>query len=102
LGKTEKIEEFEFYHLDNGITVIHKSVTNSKVAHCGFILNVGTRDEAPHEQGIAHFWEHMAFKGTSKRKAYHLINRLEVVGGAATRGRCSCGAKTKKQSEKSG
>ncbi len=81
MGKTEKIEEFDFYHLDNGITVIHKSVTNSKVAHCGFILNVGTRDEAPNEQGIAHFWEHMAFKGTTKRKAYHLINRLEVVGG---------------------
>ncbi len=81
MGKSEKIEEFDFYHLDNGITVIHKSVTNSKVAHCGFILNVGTRDEEIDEQGIAHFWEHMAFKGTKKRKAYHLINRLEVVGG---------------------
>ncbi len=79
--REEKIDDFEFYHLDNGVSVIHKSVTNSKVAHCGFILNVGTRDELPHEEGIAHFWEHMAFKGTQKRKAFHIINRLEVVGG---------------------
>ncbi len=75
------MSEFNFLHLDNGITVIHKQVTNSKIAHCGFVLDVGTRDENENEAGIAHFWEHMAFKGTSKRKAFHIINRLEVVGG---------------------
>lgn len=81
MSSIEKRGEFDFLHLDNGITVIHKQVSNSKVAHCGFILDVGTRDERDDEQGIAHFWEHMAFKGTTKRKAFHIINRLEVVGG---------------------
>mgnify|MGYP003682195997 CR=1 FL=1 len=75
------MSEFNLLHLDNGITVIHKQITNSQIAHCGFALNVGTRDETEDEAGIAHFWEHMAFKGTSKRKAFHIINRLEIVGG---------------------
>lgn len=73
--------EFNLLHLDNGVTVIHKQVTNSQIAHSGFVLNVGTRDEIEGEAGIAHFWEHMAFKGTSKRKAFHIINRLEIIGG---------------------
>lgn len=81
MSKSEKIGEFDFLHLDNGITVIHKEVNNSKIAHSGFVLDVGTRDERENEAGIAHFWEHMAFKGTHKRKAFHIINRLEVVGG---------------------
>ncbi len=45
------------------------------------MLDIGSRDELPHQQGLAHFWEHMAFKGTKKRKSYHIINRLETVGG---------------------
>lgn len=45
------------------------------------MLDIGSRDEQPHQQGLAHFWEHMAFKGTQKRKSYHIINRLETVGG---------------------
>lgn len=45
------------------------------------MLDIGSRDEQPHQQGIAHFWEHMAFKGTEKRKSYHIITRLETVGG---------------------
>jgi predicted Zn-dependent peptidase len=75
------MSEFNFLHLENGITVIHKQVTNSQIAHSGFVLNVGTRDESDNEAGIAHFWEHMAFKGTTKRKAFHIINRLEIIGG---------------------
>lgn len=67
--------------LSNGIRVVHKEVKHSKVAHCGFILDIGSRDELPDELGIAHFWEHMAFKGTNKRRAFHIINRLESVGG---------------------
>lgn len=61
--------------------LIHKQVPSTKIIHCGFILDVGSRDEKPEQQGIAHFWEHMAFKGTQKRKAYHIINRLEILGG---------------------
>ncbi|MBX2843938.1 MAG: insulinase family protein [Flammeovirgaceae bacterium] len=73
--------EFEEYTFPNGIRVLHKQVENTKIAHCGFILNIGSRDEKPHQVGIAHFWEHMAFKGTKKRKAYHILNRLDSVGG---------------------
>jgi len=66
--------------LSNGIRLIHSSV-DSPVAHCGVVINTGSRDESPAEQGIAHFIEHTIFKGTVKRKAYHIISRLEDVGG---------------------
>ncbi|HAS40945.1 MAG TPA: peptidase M16 [Microscillaceae bacterium] len=69
------------FTLDNGIRIVHREVNHTKIAHCGFILDIGSRDEQPHQLGIAHFWEHMAFKGTNKRKAFHIINRLESVGG---------------------
>jgi predicted Zn-dependent peptidase len=74
-------EDFEMITLKNGIRVIHKQVSHTKVAHLGFILDVGSRDEQKDQQGIAHFWEHMAFKGTKNRKSFHVINRLEVLGG---------------------
>ncbi|GAB3571695.1 pitrilysin family protein [Spirosoma luteolum] len=45
------------------------------------MLDIGSRDELPHQQGLAHFWEHMAFKGTEKRKSYHILTRLETLGG---------------------
>ncbi len=73
--------DYELHTLSNGIRLVHKQVTNTKIIHCGFILDIGSRDETPQTQGIAHFWEHMAFKGTRKRKAFHIINRLESVGG---------------------
>lgn len=71
------------YHtqvLPNGIRVIHKR-NSSEVAHCGIIINAGSRDEKKEEHGLAHFIEHALFKGTCKRKAHHIINRLENVGG---------------------
>ncbi|MDH5365399.1 MAG: insulinase family protein [Cyclobacteriaceae bacterium] len=75
------MEDYEVYTLSNGIRVIHKQVTHTKIVHCGFVLDVGSRDENIHNQGIAHFWEHMVFKGTNRRKAYHIMNRLEMHGG---------------------
>ncbi len=66
--------------LPNGIRLIHTQV-DSPVAHCGVVINTGSRDETPGEQGMAHFIEHTIFKGTAKRKAYHIISRLEDVGG---------------------
>lgn len=75
------MNEFEVYTLTNGIRLVHKRVRGAKVAHGGFYLDIGSRDELPQQQGLAHFWEHMAFKGTSKRKAYHILNRLDSVGG---------------------
>jgi predicted Zn-dependent peptidase len=75
------MEDYQIYTFPNGIRLIHRQVTHTKIAHCGFILDIGSRDEKPHQQGIAHFWEHMAFKGTRKRKSFHILNRLEAVGG---------------------
>jgi len=66
--------------LDNGIRLVHYHIPGL-VAHCGLIINTGSRDETVPEHGIAHFIEHMLFKGTKKRKAYHILSRLEDVGG---------------------
>ncbi len=66
--------------LDNGIRLVHHRIPGM-VAHCGIIINTGSRDETEKEHGIAHFIEHMLFKGTGKRKAYHILSRLEDVGG---------------------
>jgi predicted Zn-dependent peptidase len=74
-------EEYQLHTLANGIRIAHKQVPYTQIAHCGIMLDIGSRDEKPHQQGLAHFWEHMAFKGTEKRSSYHIINRLENVGG---------------------
>ena len=65
---------------ENGIRVVHQQ-TSSPVAYCGLAMNVGTRDESSTESGMAHFVEHMLFKGTKRRRAHHVLNRMEVVGG---------------------
>ena len=72
--------DFPVHTLDNGIRLVHLQVPNL-VAHCGIIINAGSRDENDDEHGIAHFIEHMLFKGTRKRKAYHILSRLEDRGG---------------------
>ena len=71
------------YHthtLSNGLRIIH-APNQSAVAYCGFAIDAGTRDEAENEQGMAHFVEHLIFKGTQKRHAWHILNRMEHVGG---------------------
>jgi len=73
--------DYNLFTLPNGIRVVHKEVSNTKIVHCGFILDIGSRDEREEQLGIAHFWEHMAFKGTTKRKAFHILNKLDSVGG---------------------
>lgn len=73
-------EEARTYRFENGFRLIQiPSLTN--VAYCGISIDAGTRDEEPGEEGMAHFCEHMMFKGTEKRKAWHIINRMEAVGG---------------------
>ena len=66
--------------LKNGIRLIHQEV-NSPVSHFGVLINAGSRDEEEDEQGIAHFIEHVIFKGTQTRKSFHILNRIEDVGG---------------------
>jgi len=72
--------EFQSIVLSNGIRVVHKYY-NSPVAHLGVTINTGSRDENPDEQGLAHFIEHVLFKGTGKRTSYQINSRLEDVGG---------------------
>ncbi len=66
--------------LSNGLRLIHKQ-TDSPISHFGVLVNAGTRDEDDQKAGIAHFVEHTIFKGTHKRNAYHLLSRMETVGG---------------------
>lgn len=66
--------------LSNGLRIILQQ-TSSQVAYCGYAVNAGTRDEDADTPGMAHFIEHMLFKGTTRRKAWHIINRMEHVGG---------------------
>lgn len=66
--------------LKNGIRIVHQEVS-SPVSHFGVLINTGSRDEEETEQGIAHFIEHVVFKGTKTRKAFHILNRIEDVGG---------------------
>ena len=75
-------EELHTAHFENGFRLIYKQV-DRPVTHCGLVINAGTRDEwaAKGEAGVAHFIEHTLFKGTSKRKAFHVLNRLDSVGG---------------------
>ncbi len=68
------------YTLDNGLRLVHHRIPGM-VAHCGLMINSGSRDESDMQHGIAHFIEHMLFKGTGKRKAFHILSRLEDVGG---------------------
>jgi predicted Zn-dependent peptidase len=72
--------ETQQYTLRNGLRVIYMPTT-SPVAYCGYAVDAGTRDEGDNEHGMAHFVEHMIFKGTTKRRAWHILNRMEAVGG---------------------
>lgn len=71
---------YSTFTLPNGLRIIHAPCPTN-VAYCGYAVDAGTRDEQPQEQGMAHFVEHLIFKGTHKRKAWHILNRMENVGG---------------------
>ena len=75
------MKDHEVLNLKNGTRLVLKNVNNTKIVHCGIILDLGTRDEPSDLQGLAHFLEHMAFKRTRTRNSYHIINSLESVGG---------------------
>ena len=72
--------KYNTYTLDNGLRIIHLP-SDSQVVYCGYQINAGTRNEKPGEEGLAHFCEHVTFKGTERRKAWHILNCLESVGG---------------------
>ena len=72
--------EYLTHTLPNGLRMAHLPV-DSPVSYCGYAVNAGTRDEEAGERGLAHFVEHTLFKGTTHRKAWHILNRMEAVGG---------------------
>lgn len=72
--------DFLTHTFKNGIRLIHKT-TDSPVGHLGILINAGSRDEEEQEHGMAHFIEHSVFKGTKKRRAFHILSRIEDVGG---------------------
>ena len=71
---------YNTYTLANGLRIIHKPSV-AEVVYCGYQIAAGTRDELPGEEGMAHFCEHMTFKGTEHRNALQIINGLEQLGG---------------------
>lgn len=73
-------EALHFMELSGGLRLVHKSVNHSYVAHCGLMIHAGSRDDAS-LLGLAHCMEHMLFKGTTRRKSFHILNRLDSVGG---------------------
>jgi predicted Zn-dependent peptidase len=72
--------KYDTFVFSNGLKLVHQ-YSDSIVAHCGLIINAGSRDEFEYEHGIAHFIEHLLFKGTKKRKAYQIANIIENAGG---------------------
>ena len=72
--------KYNTHTLENGLRIIHLP-SASQVVYCGYQVAAGTRDERPGEEGLAHFCEHMTFKGTERRNALQVINALEQLGG---------------------
>jgi predicted Zn-dependent peptidase len=79
--REDHMKDRNIFRLANGIRVVHQRIPTTAIVHCGIVLDVGSRDENPDNQGIAHFWEHMAFKGTKRRKTIEIISSLDSVGG---------------------
>ncbi len=70
----------QYHTLANGLRMVHV-MTNNQVAWCGLAINAGSRDEQEGQYGLAHFVEHTIFKGTEHRRSWHILNRMERVGG---------------------
>lgn len=71
----------EYGVTDKGLRVLVHTVAAANVECCGIMVNAGSRDEEPGREGLAHFVEHTLFKGTGNRRAWHILNRMESVGG---------------------
>ncbi|MDX2197325.1 MAG: pitrilysin family protein [Cytophagales bacterium] len=73
--------DYEVHTFANGIRWVHKEIKHTAMVHCGIMLDIGSRDEKSHEQGLVHFWEHMAFKGTTTKKSHYILHRIDALGG---------------------
>jgi predicted Zn-dependent peptidase len=81
MGFTKVGDSDYLFVLPNGLRVVFTQTHKSSIVYCAFVVGVGSRYESAENNGIAHFIEHSLFKGTKKRKAYHILNRIESVGG---------------------
>ncbi len=72
---------FELNTLPNGVRIICEKMPYVRSAAVGIFIDVGSRDEAPSENGSAHFIEHMLFKRTSKHSAAELAYAMDAIGG---------------------
>jgi len=79
LGNPEKLSETVV--LSSGASLILMPSPGTHVAHVAVMVFTGTRDESHSTAGISHFIEHMSFKGTSTRKAFYILNRIDSIGG---------------------
>jgi predicted Zn-dependent peptidase len=67
--------------LSNGFRIVTEQMPGLKSASIGIWVLAGGRHETPTQNGIAHFLEHMAFKGTKRRSALQIAEAIEDVGG---------------------
>lgn len=74
------MSSLQTHRLSNGLTLLFEPC-ESEVVFCGYVLSVGTRHEDEADSGMAHFLEHMTFKGTTSRRSFQINNCLERVGG---------------------
>ena len=73
--------DISYSTLPNGLRTVAIHRPDATVEHCGVAIDAGSRDETPETYGLAHFVEHTIFKGTTHRRAWHILNRMELVGG---------------------
>ena len=76
-----KRHTIEYRTAASGLRMVHLHVPGAAVGYCGVAVMAGSRDEDAAHRGLAHFVEHTIFKGTSRRSPWHIINRMEAVGG---------------------
>jgi len=74
-------QEYHYATLSGGLRVVMHRRPGSVAEHCGVAVRAGSRDESPNHYGLAHFVEHTIFKGTLRRRAWHILNRMELIGG---------------------
>ena len=67
--------------LPNGLRLVARRRPGAVADHCGVTVRAGSRDESPEHYGLAHFVEHTIFKGTPRRRSWHILNRMESIGG---------------------
>ncbi len=81
--QSDAIARFRASRLPNGVRVVTESMPFVKTASLGVWIEAGSRHEGPGQEGMAHLWEHMAFKGTTSRDALAIAKELDILGGLA-------------------